>query len=167
MVNFDSLTKIYNRRFFNEFLHKEIIRSERNNKAFSLIMFDIDHFKRINDNYGHDIGDKILQELAAVVSQCIRKSDLFARVGGEEFVIIAQETNLEGAMYLAEKIRKKVEENSFCMSLKITVSLGISQYKNKDDCSTIYKRADNALYKAKDNGRNRSEAEMQGDSESL
>jgi diguanylate cyclase (GGDEF)-like protein len=157
MVNSDSLTGIYNRRFFTEFLHNEIIRSERYKKAFSLIMLDIDFFKNINDNYGHDVGDKILKELSGIIAQCIRKSDLFARVGGEEFAIVVPETDLEAAMQLAEKIRLKVEESIFTKDLKVTISLGLSPYLDKDDNNTIYKRADNALYKAKGNGRNRVE----------
>lgn len=160
MVNNDGLTGIYNRRFFSEFLHNEIVRSERYKKTFSLIMLDIDFFKSINDNYGHDIGDKILQELVGVVNKSIRKSDLFARVGGEEFAVIATETTLENAILLAEKIRLNVEENVFSKDLKITISLGISQYSDKDDTNIIFKRADNALYKAKGNGRNRSEVEL-------
>jgi diguanylate cyclase (GGDEF)-like protein len=159
LVNYDSLTNIHNRRSFAEFLHKEIARSERYHKVFSLIMLDIDYFKKINDGYGHDIGDKILQELTGVVNQCIRKSDLFARVGGEEFAVVASETSLADAKLVAEKIRKKVEENVFAKNLKVTISLGVSQYKSKDDTNTIFKRADNALYKAKENGRNRTELE--------
>jgi diguanylate cyclase (GGDEF)-like protein len=167
MVNYDSLTNIHNRRSFTEFLHQEIARSERYHKVFSLIMLDIDYFKKINDGYGHDIGDKILQELTGIVNQCIRKSDLFARVGGEEFAVVAPETSLEDARLLAEKIREKVEENVFTKNLKVTISLGISQYKSKDDTNTIFKRADNALYKAKENGRNRSEIELQAEASEI
>lgn len=159
MVNYDSLTGVYNRRSFTEFLNNEISRCERYNKTFSLIMFDIDFFKKINDSYGHDIGDKILQELTTVVKQCTRKSDFLARIGGEEFCVIATETNYEDSMLLAEKIRKMVEENNFVKNIKVTVSLGISQYKYMDDTNTIFKRADNALYKAKGNGRNRIESD--------
>lgn len=157
MVNNDSLTGIYNRRFFTEFLRSEIERSERYKKVFCLIMLDIDFFKKINDTYGHDVGDKILKELTSVIKSCVRKSDLFARVGGEEFAIIVPETDLEAAMQLAEKIRLKVAENIFTNDLKVTISLGVSQYLVQDDNNTIYKRSDNALYKAKANGRNRVE----------
>ncbi|OGO76672.1 MAG: hypothetical protein A2Y23_06325 [Clostridiales bacterium GWB2_37_7] len=157
MVNKDGLTGIYNRRFFSEILYNEIKRSERTDKLFSIIILDIDFFKIINDNYGHDIGDKILMELSEIVNQCIRKSDLFARIGGEEFALIAPEANIEAAVQLAEKIRRKVEEGIFANDLKITISLGISQYQRLDDVNTIFKRADNALYKAKGNGRNRVE----------
>ena len=157
MVNYDSLTNIYNRIYFSECVHKELFRSERYNKAFSLIMLDIDFFKKINDEYGHDIGDKVLQELALLVTSNIRKSDIFARVGGEEFAIIAPETSIEEAVALAEKIRLEVENTTFATNLKFTISLGIGAYQNKDDENSIYKRADNALYKAKTNGRNRTE----------
>jgi diguanylate cyclase (GGDEF)-like protein len=159
MVNYDSLTNIHNRRSFTEFLHHEIIRCERYQKVFSIIMLDIDYFKKINDGYGHDVGDEILKELVGVVNKSIRKSDLFARVGGEEFAVIAPETSSSEAILVAEKIRKNVEENIFSKNIKVTISLGISQYKSKDDHNTIFKRADNALYKAKGNGRNRSEVE--------
>lgn len=159
MVNFDSLTGIYNRRYFNEAMHNEIIRSERYRAAFCMIMFDIDHFKKINDTYGHDMGDIILRELAAIVQQCVRKSDTLARVGGEEFAVIVPEAKLENALLLAEKIRVKIQENVFADGIKVTVSLGLTQYKEKDNENSIYKRADNALYKAKANGRNRIEVE--------
>jgi diguanylate cyclase (GGDEF)-like protein len=159
LVNYDSLTNIHNRRSFTEFLHHEIIRCERYKKVFSIIMLDIDYFKKVNDGYGHDVGDEILKELVGVVSRSIRKSDLFARVGGEEFAVIAPETSSSEAMLVAEKIRKNVEEYIFSKNIKVTVSLGISQYKINDDQNTIFKRADNALYKAKGNGRNRSEVE--------
>jgi len=157
MVSCDGLTGIFNRRSFNEFLHAEIIRSERYKKTFSMIMFDIDYFKKINDNYGHDVGDKVLKELASLVQQYTRKSDMLARVGGEEFAIIAPQTAPENAVQLAEKIRQKVEENTFANNLKITISLGVSYYQDKDDDNMVYKKADNALYKAKGNGRNRVE----------
>ena len=160
MVNSDSLTGIYNRRFFSEFLQNEIAVSERYKKTFCLIMLDIDFFKKINDNYGHDIGDKILKELVEVIKKSIRKSDLFARVGGEEFAVIAPETSLENAIFLAEKIRLNVEANTYSKNIKVTISLGISQYSSKDDHNTIFKRADNALYKAKGKGRNRVEVEV-------
>lgn len=160
MVNNDSLTGIHNRRYFSEFLSNEITRSERYKKTFSLIMLDIDFFKKINDNYGHDIGDKILQQLVETVNLSVRRSDLFARIGGEEFAVVAPETSLENAIILAEKIRLNVEQNAFIKDLKITISLGISQYNDKDDTNTIFKRADNALYRAKGNGRNRSEIEL-------
>lgn len=163
MVNYDSLTGISNRRYFSEFLQKEIIRSERYGKAFSLIMLDIDFFKKINDNYGHDVGDKILQGMAAVISRNIRKSDLFARVGGEEFAIVAPETSLEEAAALAEKIRQVVEQDTFANGLRITISLGVSVYQDKDNDNMIFKKADNALYKAKGNGRNRVEVILNTD----
>lgn len=159
MVNYDSLTQAYNRRFFTDFMHKELIRSERYNRAFSLIMFDIDFFKKVNDQYGHDTGDKLLKELSERVKQSIRKSDFFARIGGEEFAVIAPETNLEEAMHLAEKIRSQIQGDTFADKLKVTISLGVAQYKDKDDENTIYKRADEALYRAKGNGRNRTESE--------
>lgn len=161
MVNHDSLTGIYNRRYFNESLRRELSRSQRSGSNFSLIIFDIDFFKKINDNYGHDVGDIILKELSKLVGQCVRKSDLLARIGGEEFAVIAPDTDLEGAIQLAEKVRCKVEENTFAKNLKVTVSLGVSQLQENDDDNAIFKKADNALYLAKGNGRNRTEVMME------
>ncbi len=160
LVNYDGLTKIYNRRYFNEQLGSEIIRSERYNKDLSLVMIDIDHFKKVNDLYGHDVGDSVLKELAHLIQLSIRKSDIFARLGGEEFAVITPETNVENALILSEKLRKAVEEYQFKHVNNITVSLGVTQFASGDTPDTIYKRTDKALYKSKNNGRNRSEIEM-------
>ncbi len=156
-VNYDSLTGAFNRRYYSSFLDKELARAARYNKVFSLILFDIDYFKKINDHYGHGIGDQVLIKLAEITRQCIRKCDVFTRVGGEEFVIIAPETGLSDALKLAEKLRIQVEETSFCEDIQVTISLGITEYLAGDNESAIYKRADDALYAAKNNGRNRSE----------
>jgi len=158
LVNYDGLTKIHNRLYFNDYLNKEINSSSRYNRNLSLIFFDIDFFKRINDKYGHDVGDVVLKELSCLIKNNIRKSDLFARIGGEEFAIIASETTLEQALILTEKLRKLVEEHSFNNSLNITISLGVTQFLIGDNSKTLFKRADNALYLAKRNGRNKTEA---------
>lgn len=160
LVNYDSLTKSFNRNYFNEFLKSHIKISQRYNKSLSLVMLDIDHFKRVNDEHGHYIGDCVLKELSSIATQNIRKSDVFARIGGEEFAIILPETNVENAMVLSEKLRKIVSSYNFSQVGKITISLGITQLSTGDDLDIIYNRADIALYKAKNNGRNRSEVEM-------
>lgn len=159
LVCYDGLTKIYNRRYFNEYLSGELKKAERYQRCFSLIMFDIDHFKRVNDTYGHDAGDSVLKELSWLIQTNIRKSDVLSRLGGEEFGILAPETGIEDAFRLSEKLRGIVEENTFKYAGKITISLGVAQFNQGDSIDSIYKRADNALYCAKNNGRNRSEIE--------
>lgn len=156
-VNYDSLTGAFNRRYYSSFMNRELARADRYHKVFSLILFDIDFFKKVNDQYGHSIGDQVLIELAKITRQCIRKSDVFARVGGEEFVIISPETGFRDALKLAEKLRIQVAGTRFCEGLHVTISLGITEYLAGDDESAIYKRADEGLYAAKSNGRNRSE----------
>ncbi|MGE4272740.1 MAG: GGDEF domain-containing protein [Desulfitobacterium sp.] len=156
LVNKDEMTNVYNRRHFNEHLKLEISKSQRYTKPLSLIIYDIDFFKRVNDKLGHDVGDIVLIELTNLVGANIRKSDVLFRIGGEEFAIIVPES-IDSALELAEKIRKIVENHSFNRVGEITISLGLTQFLEGDTMDTIYKRADIALYKAKDNGRNRSE----------
>lgn len=150
----DPLTGIPNRRFFQEKLNTEIILAERYGRPFSLVLLDIDHFKKINDKYGHDMGDKVLVEFTNLVSQHIREPDVFCRIGGEEFGIILPETTLDDAVRVAKKINTIVRENKNA-TIPITVSLGVVQYVKGESEADIYKRADNALYKAKTSGRDR------------
>jgi len=157
LAHYDELTQLYNRRYFNEMLNQEISRSSRYDNKFSLILFDIDHFKRVNDSFGHDVGDAVLQTLSQIIRANIRKSDVLARIGGEEFAVIATETPLSGGLELAEKLRKAVQVHPFNPIHQLTISLGISEFRPSDDSNTLFKRSDNALYKAKNNGRNRSE----------
>ena len=157
-VNHDPLTKVYNRHFYYESLKKEIVRAERYKKTFSLIIFDIDHFKKANDTYGHDMGDSVLKELSNICNNGIRRSDVLARIGGEEFSIIAPEADMDCAVLLAEKLRQLVEEHQFKISETITISLGVAEYSHGDSLDDLYKRADIALYKAKKSGRNRVES---------
>lgn len=152
-ANFDALTQIFNRSRFEFFLSKEIEKSSRYGRSFSLIMFDIDHFKVINDTYGHDIGDVILKELTALVSLHTRDVDIFARWGGEEFMIISQ-TNIYQSEMFAEKLRQIVSENMFSHVGSVTCSFGVTQYKKGDTLESIVKRCDNMLYSAKESGRN-------------
>ena len=153
----DRLTGLYNKGKFNEVLSKEIERAKRYKRYLSLIIFDIDHFKRINDTYGHKVGDEVLKTLSKIIKENIRKTDFAARWGGEEFVILAPETDIEGASKLAEKLRKAVESYTFPTVKNITISLGVAQYNFEEKPEDFVVRADMALYKAKEGGRNRVE----------
>ena len=149
----DHLTQIFNRLKFENVLHAEIQRARRHHRTFSLIMFDIDHFKKINDSFGHEAGDNVLRKLTQIISVHIRTIDMFARWGGEEFVILVLETHVEDAKSFAEKLRRDIESTSF-YSGSLTCSFGVTEYCKTDDASTIIKRADEALYEAKSSGRN-------------
>lgn len=151
----DSLTKIYNRMKFTNSLNEEINRAIRYGHSLSIIMFDIDFFKKVNDNYGHDVGDSVLIEISFLVKDNVRKIDVFARWGGEEFIVLLPETEIKGACILAEKLRSSIENHSFSTVKKITSSFGVSELTNEDDYSSFTKRVDEALYIAKNNGRNK------------
>jgi diguanylate cyclase (GGDEF)-like protein len=153
-ANLDTLTQIYNRNRFEYFLKLEIEKATRYGEIFSLIMFDIDHFKKINDTYGHDVGDTILKELTYLISEHTREVDIFARWGGEEFMIISQ-TNIYQSEMFAEKLRQIINNNSFSdVNSIVTCSFGITQYKENDTIESIVKRCDTMLYSAKESGRN-------------
>ncbi|MBU1658756.1 diguanylate cyclase [bacterium] len=152
-ANYDELTHIYNRGSFNFFLKKEIERSSRYKEVFSLIMFDIDHFKNINDNYGHDVGDLVLKELSSLVSVHVRDVDVFARWGGEEFMIISH-TDLLQTEAFAEKLRKIIHEYIFSGVNKVTCSFGVAQFHENDTLESLTKKCDDMLYIAKNSGRN-------------
>ncbi|MCF7858182.1 MAG: GGDEF domain-containing protein [Candidatus Cloacimonetes bacterium] len=156
----DPLTGLSNRRDCLEKINYEIVRSNRNNRIFSIIMSDIDHFKSVNDNYGHNCGDYILQELAKILTKTLRKQDIVSRWGGEEFLLLLPETNLEGAKFAAEKIRTTIEKNKFFYDKKaisITLTFGISEFAKDKTVDTCVREADTALYKGKHRGRNRIE----------
>lgn len=158
----DGLTEVYNHRYLQDFLSKEFERARRYTRPLSFIMIDIDHFKSINDTYGHEIGDLVLKEIAKLLVLSVRETDLVARYGGEEFVIVLPETSKERAFNLAERLRIRVEKTGIHTpkgDICLTISMGISflngtDYPTKD---TLIKAADEALYKAKRNGRNRVE----------
>ncbi|QOY55639.1 diguanylate cyclase [Candidatus Sulfurimonas marisnigri] len=151
----DALTGIYNRRKFDELLEVEYSRAKRYKRNLSALFFDIDHFKKVNDNFGHDIGDDVLKMMAHLVKSNIRETDFFARWGGEEFIVLLPETSLEDALTIAEHIRSGIESKMFEIVGKITVSIGVSKIKEKERIETFIKRLDNALYKAKHEGRNK------------
>jgi len=149
----DSLTLLYNRSEYLCTLKKKIKSAQRYKDDFGLILVDIDFFKLVNDNYGHDIGDDVLRRFALVLKESVREDDFIARWGGEEFVIIANAVNEKGIIQLVEKLQKRISEVCFLPVPKITASFGITLYKAGDDYTALFKRVDNALYMAKNNGR--------------
>jgi diguanylate cyclase (GGDEF)-like protein len=151
----DVLTNAYNRGYFNQHLCMEMSRANRYLTPLSLILFDIDHFKRINDTYGHLTGDTVLQEITALVQKNIRKNDLLARWGGEEFAVLIPGVEQENGVHFAEKLRLIIENYPFADGFSITCSFGVSGYFTDEEGESFLKRVDTALYKAKESGRNR------------
>ena len=152
----DNLTGLSNRTHMNQILHKEFSRFERHNQRFGIIMLDIDHFKSVNDKYGHDAGDAVLKKLAATFDKAIRSSDFIARWGGEEFLICCTTIEEEDLLPIAETIRQLVATTNFDHKSQITASLGCAAIVKGESIGDLIKRADVALYEAKNNGRNRS-----------
>jgi diguanylate cyclase (GGDEF)-like protein/PAS domain S-box-containing protein len=153
----DALTGIANRRLFNTFLETEMSRATRHHLPLAVMLVDVDHFKRINDAFGHQAGDDVLVELARLVSGKIRAHDLFARWGGEEFVILSPHCDAEKVRLLAEKLRTAVEMHVFPGIGHVTCSFGVTEYGAGDSVENFIGRADAGLYRAKENGRNRVE----------
>jgi diguanylate cyclase (GGDEF)-like protein len=156
----DALTEIPNKRYLLEFLGREVARSIRYQRPLTIILFDLDRFKPINDERGHLCGDYVLRELAACVRPAIRAEELFARYGGEEFVVVLPECPTERAMDVAERLRTVVEQHSFCFNdqpVPVTISLGLATTTGRDARSPaeLLQRADEKLYEAKRCGRNR------------
>ncbi len=160
LASVDFLTKLYNRQKIDSFLIYEIAKITRyNSQSFCTLLIDLDYFKKINDQYGHLVGDLILKEIASILSLYSRSSDLVARWGGEEFMIMLSHTTLEEAMLVAQKIRLTIQNHKFTKDIHLTCSIGISQYHQNDTKDTLMHRADIALYRAKDTGRNAIEIE--------
>lgn len=156
LATHDQLTGIHNRREFDRVVEEEFERSRRYERPISIILMDIDHFKSVNDTYGHQEGDIVLKGLADFIADNIRRHDFFARWGGEEFAILTTETTAAEAAHLAEKLRIKLVGEHFGKVGQITVSFGVAQINEKiDDITTLFHRADEALYSAKESGRNR------------
>jgi diguanylate cyclase (GGDEF)-like protein len=159
LMTVDGLTQLFNRRFFNETLEREINRCKRYARPLSLFIFDVDFFKRTNDEFGHVAGDALLRQLAQVVKPRLRREDILSRVGGEEFAAILPEVGADGARITAEKVREVVEATSFAFEdsqMPCTVSIGVAELDtDHDDPKALYARADAALYRAKQSGRNR------------
>lgn len=151
----DPLTGAYNRRMFMDLLAKELQRASRYGEPFSLLMFDIDHFKAVNDQYGHDIGDRVLVEMVRLSIETIRQPDVLARWGGEEFMVLLPQTDGDMAHTLGERLRKKIEGHIFAEAGHLTVSVGVTSLGQVDTIDSLLKRVDEALYTAKESGRNR------------
>lgn len=154
LSNTDKLTAIPNRRFFQEELERHMERYSRKGTVFSLLMVDIDHFKKVNDTYGHLVGDSVLIQLAEVLTEEVRSEDRVARLGGEEFVVILPQTDAEEAIEQARRLNKVVGNTKWETIDRLTVSIGVSTFSESDTESTILNSADQALYQAKASGRN-------------
>ncbi len=150
----DKLTGLYNRYYFEKRAADEIALSDKYNEPLSMLMLDLDHFKNVNDMYGHQMGDDVLQKTAAIIKGATRKSDYVFRVGGEEFVVLMPNTNVDSADVVAEKIRKALEKNIHPVAGKITASLGVAERNKDEHLQDWYRRVDKALYCAKEGGRN-------------
>jgi len=151
---FDPLTKIYNRVKVNEVLSQLTFSVKKHNHDLTLILFDIDHFKRVNDTYGHNAGDSVLKELSSLVKGLLRNGDIFARWGGEEFVVLLQDIPMIEGAKLAERVRREIDAFPFDVVKNVSCSFGVTQFKSSDTEHTFFERVDNALYEAKENGRN-------------
>lgn len=154
----DELTGVFNRRYLMETIKTEKHRSERTGSVFSICILDVDHFKQVNDTYGHLAGDQVLQAIAASATGALRQTDYFGRYGGEEFALVLTATMVDGAMVTAERVRASIEALRFAdisADLKVTVSIGIADLRHGEDTALTFKRADEALYRAKEQGRNR------------
>lgn len=154
----DTLTGIPNRRNITNLMAKEVSRSQRNGSNFSLVMCDIDFFKKVNDTFGHDTGDYVLKQVSSIIQQHLRQQDVVARWGGEEFLLMLPETSLDDAVRVAEKLRETIE--SFSMefgghSFNVTMTFGVSIYENSLGLEKSIKKADDALYEGKQTGRNK------------
>ena len=159
LMTVDGLTELHTKRFFTESLEKEMSRAKRYERSFSLVLFDIDHFKKINDTFGHLAGDAVLRQLGALVRGRVRRDDVPARTGGEEFAVILPEVGKEGAELLADKLRRAVHDSTFRFEgtiIPVTISLGVAEWQEDVlDPADLVKRADEKLYEAKRGGRNR------------
>src|SRR5690606_33350284 len=159
-ANHDFLTGAWSRRAFFEFANRELTRSRRVQRPLSLLIFDVDHFKHINDTYGHATGDHVLIELVTHVEQEIRSIDYIARMGGEEFAVLLPEVDTYGAMIVAERLRSRLDTNlaaelaSVTEKVPYTVSIGVATYDGHETMAELMHRADIALYEAKASGRN-------------
>ncbi len=154
----DELTGVFNRRFLMETIRNEKLRCDRTGSAFTLCILDVDHFKHVNDRHGHLAGDQVLQQIARTASDALRQTDYFGRYGGEEFAMVLTGTMSEGAIVTAERVRRHIEAIDFTSispGFKVTVSIGIADAQPGEESAVTFKRADEALYLAKESGRNR------------
>lgn len=160
-ANSDPLTRLPNRRFIEQVFLNKLYQKTEQNYPLMLVVLDIDYFKKVNDNYGHDVGDEVLKHLAEVMKKYTRESDIVARVGGEEFLLVFPKTDFSVGVKICEKLRKVISERPYSyqnIEIVITASLGCVGIKQAKDVSSGLKQADDLLYRAKDNGRNRIES---------
>lgn len=161
LVTFDTLTSLYNRRSIVQKLNDQLHQSARYQEKFSIIMVDIDHFKGVNDRYGHLVGDDVLENIAGIIKKSLRKTDIAGRYGGEEFVIILPRADLVIGEQIAQRIRRNIASARMTdhsgHDFRVTISQGVACFQRKDTATALIIRADDALYKAKKNGRNRVE----------
>jgi len=151
----DQLTGLHNRHYFETIISKEMDRADRYSSTLSLLLLDLDHFKSVNDIWGHPVGDDVLRLISKVTENTVRESDIFVRFGGEEFIVLMPQTTMKGALKAAEKIRSAIEKTSHPVAGPQTVSIGVAQRMNNESFRHWYRRTDEALYQAKENGRNR------------
>jgi two-component system chemotaxis response regulator CheY len=152
----DELTGLHNRRSFNESVTLALSAARRHGRPLSIISIDLDHFKKVNDTFGHSVGDRVLTEFSNLLKELVRVEDIASRWGGEEFIILLPDTSREEAATLAERIRISFEKQSNCTApLTVTASFGVAQLQNGENEDDLIRRVDNALYAAKHNGRNR------------
>lgn len=158
LMTTDGLTQLNNRRYFDEMLDREVARAKRYKRTFSLMVFDLDHFKRVNDRLGHLAGDAILRQLGAILLGRLRVNDVLARIGGEEFALITPEVGLDGATELASKINRLIGDTRFEFegsAVQVTVSVGVAEWQaDYEDAWDLLKAADGKMYEAKRSGRN-------------
>jgi diguanylate cyclase (GGDEF)-like protein len=155
----DRLTGLYNRRKLDEVLDEELIRCRRYAQEFAVIIMDIDHFKLVNDSYGHHVGDTVLQAMAQILRERTRDADALARMGGEEFVIVCRHSKIDAAVETAERVRAAIAAHDFPGVGTVTASFGVAACCEGDTTENLLERADAALYRAKGAGRNRVEAD--------
>ncbi|MGB5445784.1 MAG: GGDEF domain-containing protein, partial [Psychromonas sp.] len=153
----DNLTDIFNRHYLFEAAESLFNRAEEFNEPISLLLIDIDHFKKVNDSYGHIIGDNILKYFVGNIQNILRTDDIFVRYGGEEFIVLLPKVNIDESLIVAEKLRRSVEHNAYRkneLNIPITISIGVSQYQHNETLENLISRADLGLYRAKQSGRN-------------
>jgi len=159
LMTTDGLTQLHNKRYFDEMIDREVARAKRYKRSFSLLVFDVDHFKSINDRFGHLAGDAILRQLGAVLLGRLRVNDVVARIGGEEFALITPEVGLEGATELAGKINRLIADTRFEFEgarVDVTISVGVAEWQpHFEDATDLFQAADAKMYEAKRSGRNR------------
>jgi len=153
----DKLTGACNRHKLDEVMHAELARSDRHELDLAVVMFDVDHFKRVNDTFGHDAGDGVLREISTITARQLRASDVLARWGGEEFLVLAPHTDMRQARMLAQRVRQGIGRHAFPKVGHVTASFGVAQHIAGEPADEFVSRADAALYRAKENGRDRVE----------